>query len=138
MGYESRAPDTKREDNEGLVLRGATNRILEAFVALGVFGLVALALTSFVGFEEPSDTLLMLSSALIFLAPLGLLAHLALTKELTRGDKRLWLRELTSRRGAAALADYLNSNDRRAAIRQRVEAAADAVNLTSGEPPAAR
>jgi uncharacterized membrane protein len=120
-----------------MAFSSTANRVLEALVGLGVLGLVLLALTALIGFEQPNTMLLIVSSVLIFLAPLGMLVHLTMTRELTREEKRLWIQELTSRRGASGLADYLTSHDRRTAIRRRV-GLDGAKDLTSGEPPAAR
>lgn len=122
--------------NMGMAVLPAANRMLELLAALGVFGLVVLSLTAFVGFERPNTALVIVSSVLIFLAPLGLLLHLAFTSELTREEKGLWIREFTSRRAATGVADYLTSHDRKAAIRGRVESAASK-DFISGGPPAA-
>lgn len=101
----------------------ATHRMLGAFAAIGVFGLVALTLTALIGFEEPNSILLLISCLLIFAAPAAMVVHLTTTTELTREEKRRWIREFTGSRAASALADYLTSRDRRAALNQRLEEA---------------
>lgn len=91
-----------------------TNRILGVFIALSFFGMAGLAVMVIVGFEEPNNTLLLFSSVLIFAAPIAILAHLSVTKELTRQEKRIWIRELTGPRAPWVFTAYLTCHDRRA------------------------
>lgn len=90
-----------------------TKSVFGIFAALSVLGMVALAVTAIIGFEEPNSTLLLFSSILLLAAPAAVLVHLATTKALTRQEKRRWIRELTSRRAPRALSDYLTSQGRR-------------------------
>jgi hypothetical protein len=99
----------------------AGDTILRAFAALGVLGVVVLALTALVGFEEANETLLLISSGLVFAAPAAMLIHLGLTAGLTGEEKRRWVREFTGSRAPTAFSDYLASSDRRAALRQRTD-----------------
>jgi hypothetical protein len=100
-----------------------TNRVLAAFAGLSVLGLVGLAGTVLIGFEEPNGTLLLLSSVLVFAAPVAGLVHLGLTRTLTPTEKRIWLHELTGRRAAWALSEYLTCHDRRSTARRLAEEA---------------
>jgi hypothetical protein len=107
--------------------QGAISRSLGTWLASTlVLGFVTLVLMTFLAFEKPNEPLLILSSALVLAAPAGLLGHLSLTRELTRPEKRMWIRELTGPRAAAALSDYITATDRRATILRRVEEAAQA------------
>jgi hypothetical protein len=78
-----------------------------------VLGVVTLALTTFLAFEEPNGPLLTLSCAFVLAVPVALLGHLSLTRELTRAEKGMWIRELTGARAASALSDYISGTDRR-------------------------
>jgi hypothetical protein len=86
--------------------------LLRAIVAVGVTcGLAGLALTALFGFEEPNDTLLLLSSAFLFAPVLAVFIHLSRTSALTPAQRRAWLRRLTSRRAAWAFGEYLSCDD---------------------------
>jgi hydrogenase-4 membrane subunit HyfE len=85
--------------------------ILVGCSALSIFGCSVAAFTALVGFEEADDTLLLASAVLILAAPLALLVHLVLTKQLTRDDKRLWTRAFTSSGFASAFCMYLSSTN---------------------------
>ena len=91
------------------------NRILQTSVALSLLGMVGLATTVLLGFEEPNGMMLLISSLLFFAAPLALAVHLMMTKELSPQERRTWIRELTSVRSGQALSAYLTSDDRAAA-----------------------
>jgi hypothetical protein len=62
--------------------------------------------------------LLLLSSVLALAAPAAVLVHLAVTGELTRQEKRVWMRHLAGSRAPSAFAAYLTAPDRRAAARE--------------------
>ena len=83
---------------------------------LTIVGVVAMAVTMLLGFEEPNGILLLVSSILMFTTPVAMLAHLALTHELTPEEKRIWLRALTGRRAPAAWSVYLTCGNRREGI----------------------
>ena len=101
-------------------------RFLRVMVAvLLVCGLVGLALTALFGFEEPNDTLLFLSSGLLLLAPVVVLAHLSVTRALTPSQRRIWFYQLTGRRAPWAFGDYLSCDDLGAAATRFAEDASD-------------
>ena len=82
---------------------------------LFVFAMAGLLLSVAFGFEEPpNNALLLFSSGLLLIAVLAVFAHLAVTSELNRSEKRLWLARLTGRRAPWALCDYLSCDDLRA------------------------
>ncbi len=89
------------------------DRVLTFFVALsgwsGLFGLLAVVL---VGFEEPDYTLLLGSFILLCAVPIAVLVHLWRTNQLTRMQKRLWLRELSGKNTARAFSAYLTRSTR--------------------------
>ena len=89
-----------------------TNRVFTALAVMSLLGFVLLGLTAFVGFEEPNSTLLLTSLALVFATPVAMLAHLVRTKELTRSEKRIWIRELAGPRFARTFSEYLTSPNR--------------------------
>jgi hypothetical protein len=91
---------------------------MKASAMLTLVGAAALAVTVLLGFEEPNGLLLLIASILLFAAPVTMLTHLAMTNELTREEKRIWLRALTGRRALAACSIYLTCGDRREAIRR--------------------
>jgi hypothetical protein len=89
------------------------DHILAAFVALcGWGGLLGIFLVVLVGFEEPDHTLLLGSCMLLAAVPIAVLVHLWRTKQLTRAQKRLWLRELTGRNAARAFSEYVSRSAR--------------------------
>jgi len=98
--------------------------LLRAVVTvLFVSGMAGLVLTAGFGFEEPNDVLLLLSSSLLLAAILAVFAHLSLTAALNRAQKGVWLHQLTGRRAAWAFAEYLTSEDLRAAAVRLAEEA---------------
>jgi hypothetical protein len=97
--------------------------------------MVLSAMTALVGFEEPSSTLLLASLVLAFAAPVAILVHLVGTNELTRHDKRIWIRQLAGPRAARAFSAYLTSHDRSAtAERLAAEALARSQDRRTNEP----
>jgi hypothetical protein len=95
-------------------------RTLAAWMAPSLAGLALFCVTGLLGFEEPNAWLLLIAAGLALAAPAAVLAHLALTRELSREEKVMWARELTGLSAASALADYLRASDHRTAIAQRV------------------
>lgn len=89
---------------------------MKIFALLTIAGAAALAMTVFLGFEEPNALLLLVSAMLLCAAPAAMLSHLATTDELTREEKRIWLRALIGRHALSAWSVYLTSTDRREAI----------------------
>ena len=56
-----------------------TNRVFGAVAAVSAAGMIGLAVTAVVGFEEPNDALLLTSFILMLVAPVATLVHLART-----------------------------------------------------------
>jgi hypothetical protein len=88
---------------------------------LFVLAMAALVLTLVLAFEEPNNTLLLLSSGLLLAIIVAVFAHLAVTDELNRSEKRIWLVHLTGRKAPWAFADYLRCDDLRATAASFVE-----------------
>ena len=80
---------------------------LSLFAALMVLGLLGATIMVFVGFEEPPALLFGLSAICILAPPIALLAHLCLTKGLSRAEKQFWLRGLFSRKALHVASAYL-------------------------------
>ncbi len=74
-------------------------------------GLAGFALVALLGFEEPNDTLLLLSSGFSVAPVVALFVHLTLTRALTPAQRRIWLRQLTSRRAPWAFGEYVSCAD---------------------------
>jgi hypothetical protein len=90
--------------------------LLRALVTvLSICAMAALVLTALFGFEEPNDTLMLLSSGLLLTAIAAVFAHLGFTRSLNRSQKRIWFRQLTGRRAVRAWSEYLTCDDLRAA-----------------------
>jgi Mn2+/Fe2+ NRAMP family transporter len=100
------------------------NRVTGPLVALVVPGTAGAFVTAILGFEEPSNILLLVSSILALAAPVAVLIHLAVTNQLTRHEKRVWLRHLAGSRAPSAFAAYLTADDRRATVRKLADAEA--------------
>lgn len=99
-------------------------RSLDVWLAPSLVGFAMFCLTGLFGFEEPNGWLLLLAAALTLAAPAAVFVHLSLTRELTREEKRMWIREFTSPVAASALADYLTATDHRAMTTRRAQARA--------------
>ena len=89
---------------------------MKTFTLLTIAGAATLALTVFIGFEEPNELLLLISAIFMFASPVAMFAHLAMTDELSQAEKRIWLRALIGRRALAAWSVYMTCADRRAAL----------------------
>ena len=92
--------------------------------ALSLLGLAGLVLTFVLGFETPNTALLATSAALTCATPLAGLWHIAATRTLTTGEKRLWIRALTGAEVWSAMLEYMTSPDLKASARRRAEDAA--------------
>ncbi len=99
------------------------NRVLGVLTLLSLAGIVGLGLTALFAFEKPNSMLLLVSSLLVLATPVAMLVHLGVTRELTRDEKRIWIRELTGPRAPWAFSDYVISDDRRATARRLEEEA---------------
>src|SRR5262245_51274342 len=107
-------------------------RILwRALPVISAFGLAGLAATLLLGFEEPNAALLALSAVALLIPLLVPFVHLAVTKELSREEKRAWLRAMTGRRAPWAWSAYLSCADRDERVRWLYTEAAGARH---GEP----
>src|SRR5947208_2062673 len=95
-------------------IAGSLTLVRVAVTALFVCAIAGLAITSLVGFEEPNDVLLILSSSLLLIGVLIVFAHLLLTRLLDRWQKRRWFHQLTGRKAVSAWSEYLSCDDLRA------------------------
>ena len=94
-----------------------SNRILPASVLVSTLGFGGAFVTGVLGFEEPNTALLIFSCTLALTAPVAVVVHLVMTRELTGEEKRLWIRELLGPRMASALSAYAKCTDRRSAAK---------------------
>ena len=90
---------------------------------LSAVGLVGLALVFWLGFEEPNAVMLWACGAMTLAVPLGVIAHLWTTRDLTPETKRAWWKEFRSADVWSALAEYLSSSDLVASAHRRAEEA---------------
>jgi uncharacterized membrane protein len=79
--------------------------------ALSACAFVAIGFTALFGFEEPNNTLMLLSFGLLAAAVVVVVAHLGVTRTLTPAQKRTWLRELFGRKAPYAWGVYLTCDD---------------------------
>lgn len=93
------------------------DRLLRTSWVVTVFGLVLILLALLLGFEEPVQALIAVGTPMVFLPLLLVAGHLMLTSGLSPDEKRSWLRELASWQAGEAFASYLQSADRRTALR---------------------
>lgn len=82
--------------------------LLVSSPAVSMLGLVSLAVTVAIGFEEPNRTMLVASAGLLLAAPLAVVTHVALTHHLTRVRRRTWLGAFMGPRAISAMSDYLH------------------------------
>lgn len=106
-----------------------TNTLLAVCTILSLFGMAGLVLTAALGFEEPNRALLLFSSLLSLAAPVTVLMHLFVTRELSRHEKQIWVRQLTGRRAPWAFSEYLTSRDRRVTAKRLAKEAAARARL---------
>ena len=66
--------------------------VLRALPYVSMAGLVTILAVGALAFEEVQTPLLLVSLAFLLAAPVGLVSHLALTKELGASEKGLWRR----------------------------------------------
>ena len=96
-------------------------------------GFVTLSGTVLIGFEEADPIMLLVSAGLLAVVPAIVLGRVSFGSELTRDEKRRWLRALTGRRAMQAWSVYLTSTDRRAALSRLRSARVG----SASEPPTA-
>lgn len=88
---------------------------------LTVLGIVGVVLATMLGFEEPHAPMLWGSATMLLAAPVAALAHLGITRGLTREEKRIWLKEFASAEVWSALSEYLSSTDLSESARRRAQ-----------------
>lgn len=93
------------------------SRWLAVLPSISLLGVLALAVNAALSFEEPHPEMLVASGLLLLATPVGVLCHLAVTRDLTRAEKWAWLAGLTSGRAIAFLSAYVEAGDRRGALR---------------------
>ena len=81
-------------------------------------GVASLVTNLMLSFEQPHPELLCVSALLVGAAPLALLAHLWLTPGLTAAQKKMWIKGLAGRGGAALFGSYFDPQKRRQATRR--------------------
>ncbi len=96
--------------------RGAA--ILGSLPYFGLVGMAGVFAAVVLGFEEPNASILLVSGLLMLMAPLAAAVHLTFTSEMTREEKRLWVRIFSSPRAFGAFSPYLTSLDRGATARK--------------------
>jgi hypothetical protein len=74
---------------------------MKAFALLIAAGFVALLLAVVAGFEEADGTLLLVAAIFLLAAP-AVFLQVMIARDLTRDQKRAWLRALTGRRALLA------------------------------------
>jgi hypothetical protein len=94
------------------------NLALRTAPYVSVAGLMGVAANVMLGFEEPSYGFLVACLAAALAAPVFVLCHLALTRELSRDEKRAWLRTLAGWGAASAWSTYTARADRSEALRE--------------------
>ena len=97
-------------------------RLLATLPYVSLLGLLTVAVNVVLSFEDPHEGMLLASGLLLLVAPLGVLVHLAVTRELTRAEKRTWIAGLTGRQGMAFLAAYCEGSGRRIAMERLASA----------------
>jgi hypothetical protein len=97
---------------QGPRLDHAVERMLPTLPYLSLLGLALLVANVFLSFEVPHTPMLVGAALLIVAAPTVLLIHLATTPQLSRAEKRMWVRGLVSRNGPALFAAYFNARQR--------------------------
>jgi hypothetical protein len=93
------------------------DRTLACLPYFGLLGVALLVANIAFSFEEPHWAMLTVATVLLIAAPLGMLVHLALTSEMRRAEKRMWLSALTGRKGPYLFANYFRKTDRTRATR---------------------
>ena len=97
------------------------DRVLRASWVVTAFGLLLVLLAVQLGFEQPVQRLVAVGTPMIFLPLMLIAGHLIVTSGLSRDEKRRWLRELVSWQAGEAFACYVQSTDRRTALRDLLE-----------------
>jgi len=96
----------------------AVNRVVAILPYVSLLGFIGLVPNLVFSFEEPHTGMLLVATLLLSVAPVGLLVHLATTRELTAQERRVWLAGLMSRKAARFFAAYFNARERRRTTQQ--------------------
>ena len=105
-----------------------------ALAAVSAAGIVGLAVTAVVGFEEPNNALSLTSFVLMLVAPVAT-SYTWRRRELTSRERRIWIRQFAGPRAPRAFSAYLTSHDRSAtAERLAAEALTRSHNDRTREP----
>ncbi len=94
------------------------DRVLAVLPSVSLLGLTGLVTSITLGFEEAAVEMLLASALLLALAPAGMLLHLAVSRELTPQERRLWFAGLQGRNGPALFASYFSARERGLATRR--------------------
>ena len=78
---------------------------------LSLLGALSLGANVMLSFEEPHAPMLFGAAILLLAAPAGMLIHLAVTSEMTRREKRRWMKGLMHG-NVALFAAYFNRAER--------------------------
>jgi hypothetical protein len=103
-------------------LESFSDRCLVALPFVTMMGLIGLAATALLGFEEPHALMLIVASVCLAAAPAGLAIHLTATTQLTAEEKRRWWAALMSWRGLTLFPAYFVRKERAAATQNLAEA----------------
>jgi hypothetical protein len=79
---------------------------------VSLLGVALLVVNIALSFEEPHGAMLTIAFLLLLAAPLGILFHMAITSEMTRAEKRMWLSGLAGLKGPSLFVAYFSGNDR--------------------------
>ncbi len=98
----------------------AVNRVVAILPYVSLVGFLGLAPNLLLSFEEPHAGMLLVATLLLSVAPVGLLVHLATTRELSAQERSVWLAGLMSRKGARFFAAYFHAGERRRTTQQLI------------------
>lgn len=94
---------------------------MNILAVLTVVGIAGIVVTAMLGFEEPNTPMLLVFGAMTLAAPVTALVHLSVTRGLTHGEKRIWLREFGSAEVWSALSEYLSSTNLSESAKRRAQ-----------------
>jgi hypothetical protein len=115
--------DVGEGPNEGGTQGSRADLLLRGLPYVSMAGLLGMVAVMALAFEEAQSTLVAVCAAVLFVAPAGLLIHLAVTKELGAREKAVWLRALLRRGGFRLASAYFRRQSRAAATRGLVRGA---------------
>ncbi len=97
---------------------GRPSAILCAAPYASLLGFAGLVSTMALGFERPHAGILAVATVFLVAAPVVLLFHLAVTREMSGAGRRWWVRALLGRRGPRLAAAYFRADKRRRLTRR--------------------